>query len=138
MVPLLVGEATSDVLNALLREDGDVAVWWGTWTECAVAISRLKREGSWDEEFEEETRAALDNLAENWFEIEPENDLRLLAMLVPKNHPLKAADALQLAAALRWCEGDPEGAGFVCLDDRLSRAASDEGFGVLPESGEAA
>jgi predicted nucleic acid-binding protein len=119
-------------MNALLREDGNMTVWWGTWTECAVAISRLRREGSRDEGFEEETRVALDNLASNWFEIEPENDLRLPAMLVSKYHPLKAADALQLAVALRWSEGDMQGAGFACLDDRLRRAASEEGFDVMP------
>lgn len=111
-----------------------MVVWWGTWTECAIAISRLKREGSWGEEYEEETRAALDGLAASWLEVEPTNELRLLAMLVSKIYPLKAADCLQLAAALRWCEGDTEGAGFVCLDNRLRQAAEDEGFEVLPES----
>lgn len=110
-----------------------MTVWWGTWTECAVAISRLKREGSWGEEYEEETRAALDGLSANWLEVEPTNELRLLAMLVSKSHPLKAADCLQLAAALRWCEGDTTGASFVCLDDRLRQAADDEGFHLLPE-----
>lgn len=115
-----------------------MAVWWGAWTECAVTISRLRREGSLDDEGEEEARAALDNLARDWSEIEPENDLRLLAMLVSKSHPLKAADALQLAAALRWCEGETADAGFVCLDERLRRAAADEGFDVLPTPEEAA
>jgi predicted nucleic acid-binding protein len=132
LVPAVFSEPSSGVLNELLREDTGVAVWWGTWVECAVTISRLKREGRLDEAREEETRVALDNLAENRVEIEPANDMRLLAMLVSKYHPLKAADALQLAAALRWCEGDTRRAGFVCLDDRLRRAASEEGFDVMP------
>jgi predicted nucleic acid-binding protein len=132
LVPLVFSELSSEALYGLLREDGSVAVWWGTWTECAATISRLRREGRLDDDGEEETRVALDNLAQDWFEIEPENDMRLLAMLVSKSHPLKAADALQLAAALRWCEGETTGAGFVCLDRRLCRAASDEGFDVLP------
>lgn len=54
-------------------------------------------------------------------------------MLVSKDYPLKAADALQLAAALRWCEVDTDDRRFVCLDNRLRRAAEDEGFDVLPE-----
>ena len=116
-----------------MREDDEMTVWWGTWTGCAVAISRLKREGSWGEEYEEETRAVLDGLATNWLEVEPTNELRLLAMLVSKAYPLKAADALQLAAALRWCGGNTGDAGFVCLDNQLRRAAEDEGFDVLPE-----
>ena len=59
--------------------------------------------------------------------------MRLLAMLISKRHPVKAADCLQLAAALRRCEGDTSGSGFVCLDERLRPAASDGGFEVLPE-----
>lgn len=125
-------------MNTLLQEDGDMVVWWGTWAECAVAISRLRREGILDEESEQETRAALDELATDWTEIDPEDDVRLLASLLSKDHPLKTADGLQLAAALRWCEGDTASASLVCLDDRLRRAALDEGFDVLPETSEPA
>lgn len=107
-------------------------MWWGTWAECAVTISRLRRDGDLDEESERETRAALDGLAADWTEIEPTADMRLLAALLSKGHPLKTADALQLAAALRCCEGNTNGAGFVCPDDRLRSAARDEGFQVLP------
>jgi len=107
-------------------------VWWGTWVECSVAINRLKREGKLSKESEEGARTRLDRLAQVWTEIEPLDDLRILSSIISRDHPLKAADALQLAA-LRWCEGDPANAGFVCLDDRLRTAASEEGFAVLPE-----
>ncbi len=133
VVPLIFEEPMSEPLDDLLMEDVEIAVWWGTWAECAVTISRLKRDGDLDEEYEQESRAALDGLAVDWTEIEPTNDLRLLAALISKDHPLKAADALQLSAALRWCEGDTSGMQFVCLDDRLRRAAQDEGFRVLPD-----
>ena len=134
MIPLIFEEPTSPVLNELLTEDKDMAVWWGTWIECSVTASRLRREGFLDESGQEETRAVLDDLATNWLEVAPTNELRLLAMLVSKNHPLKAADCLQLAASLRWCEGNTGDANFVCLDNRLRQAADDEGFDVLPES----
>lgn len=111
-----------------------MVVWWGTWIECSVTVSRLRREEILDDHGQEETRAALGDLSSDWQEVEPTNELRLLAMLVSKAHPLKAADALQLAAALRWCEGNTDGANFVCLDNQLRRAAVDEGFDVLPES----
>jgi hypothetical protein len=55
--------------------------------------------------------------------------LRLLGV-----HPLRAADALQLAAALILVRDDPAGRAFVCLDERLREAALLEGFRVLPES----
>jgi hypothetical protein len=47
-------------------------------------------------------------------------------------HPLRAADALQLAAALMWCDEAPTGETLVCLDDRLRDAARREGFAILP------
>lgn len=121
-------------MSNLVHDDGDIAVWWGTWAECAVAVSRLKREKGFDDETEDNARTRLDQLADDWYEVEPTDDLRLLAMIVSRDHHLKAADCLQLAAALRWCEGVTESAGFVSLDSRLRRAAQDEGFVVLPES----
>jgi len=45
-------------------------------------------------------------------------------------HGLRAADALQLAAALALCLERPAGWGFVTLDDRLATAAAAEGFEV--------
>jgi len=47
-------------------------------------------------------------------------------------HSLRAADALQLAAALIWTEETTAGAEFVCLDQNLREAALKEGFTVLP------
>lgn len=131
-MPLMLDESATAVADALLREGGEIAVWWGTWTECAIAISRTRRDGRTDAEGESNARSILDLLTETWFEIEPSLELRLLASLVSRDYPLKAADALQLAAALRWCEGDTEGSSFVYLDDQLRRAASEEGFDVLP------
>jgi uncharacterized protein len=131
---LIFREAVSERVANLVRDDDDIAVWWGTWAECAVAVSRLKREKSFDDETEENARARLDGLAADWTEIDLEDDLRLLTSLLSKDHPLKAADALQLAAALRWCEGDTRNKDFVCLDERLRRAARDEGFDVVPET----
>ena len=131
---MIFRESTSESVANLVRGDGDIAVWWGTWAECAVAISRQKREERFDDETEEAARARVDRLAEDWYEVEPTEGLRLLAMIVSRDHHLKAADCLQLASALRWCEGDTTDAGFVCLDDRLRKAARDEGFFLLPES----
>ncbi len=48
-------------------------------------------------------------------------------------HPLKSADALQLAAALVWAGNTTRDHHFVCLDKRLRKAAGKEGFRILPE-----
>ena len=133
LLPLLSEEKFSDTAVRLLREESDVAVWWRTWIECSAAISRLEREDKLTETGRENARVNLDELAAEWREFSPTNELRLLVMLVSKAHPLKAADCLQLTAALRWCEGNTEGASFVCLDNWLRRAAEDEGLNVLPE-----
>ena len=45
--------------------------------------------------------------------------------------PLRAADALQLAAAFAAAERRPASLEIVTLDDRLANAARKEGFAVL-------
>jgi hypothetical protein len=54
------------------------------------------------------------------------------ALRLLRAHSLRAADSLQLSAALAWCERDSREAAFVCLDDRLRVAAETSGFRVLP------
>jgi hypothetical protein len=130
----IVQEQTSETLGELLREDDSIAVWWGSWAECAVAISRLLREGWLDEQGEGEARASLDLLAEDWYEVQATDEVRTLAALLSRRQPLRAADALQLAAAFVWRESTDENPDFVCLDDRRRRAAREEGFDVLPEA----
>jgi uncharacterized protein len=115
-----------------------MAMWWGTWVEEAATVSRLGREGELDVEGGEETRDGLDLLVEDWREVEPTDEVRLLAALLSRRHPLKAADALQLAAAFVWRQTDASGDDFVCLDDELRRVASDEGFDVMPTEEDAA
>ena len=129
MLPLIVRQTASTTVAGLLREDGDVAIWWGTWGECAVALSRLVREGTLNEASEEEARSRLDLLAHNGREIRPTHDMRLLAVILSKDRHLKAADCLQLAAALRWCEGNTEGRGLcawttVCAGRPHGRAST--------------
>ncbi len=128
----IVREQTSETLDKLLQEDDSVAVWWVAWAECAVAISRLLREGLLNEQGEGDARASLDLLAEDWREVQPTDEVRSLAALLSRRQPLRAADALQLAAAFVWRERSDEQRGFVCLDDRLRQAAQGEGFDVLP------
>ena len=46
-------------------------------------------------------------------------------------HERRAADSLQLAAALIAADHDPSSLESVCLDTRLTSAARREGFAVL-------
>ncbi|HEX2164386.1 MAG TPA: PIN domain-containing protein, partial [Thermoanaerobaculia bacterium] len=65
-------------------------------------------------------------------EIAPGEEVRRQASRLLRVHDLRAADSLQLAAALVWCSDRPEGQAFVSLDRRLRDAAELEGFTVLP------
>jgi len=47
-------------------------------------------------------------------------------------HPLRAADVLQLGAALLATQEQPQGVGFMSYDQNLVAAAHKEGFTVLP------
>lgn len=116
---VIVQERTSETLDELLREDDSISVWWGAWVECAVAISRLLREGLLNEQGENEARASLDYFAGDWREVQPTDELRSLAALLSRRQPLRAADALQLAAAFVWRERSDEHREFVCLCDGL-------------------
>jgi predicted nucleic acid-binding protein len=78
-------------------------------------------------EDERVARAMLAELSTTWYEIQPGTAVRDQAMRVLRVHPLRAADALQLAAALEWSGGAASGM-FISYDERLRDAASREGF----------
>lgn len=133
VIPLCLIERQSKALKKLLIEDEAIVAWWGTPVECFSALARLRREQALSEIEEEQARVILRTLVRVWTEVEPTNVVREQAGRVLRLHPLRAADALQLAAALIWCQGDPSHHGFVCLDQRLRDAARREGFSILPK-----
>ena len=132
LIPLCLQERQSTALKRLAQEDESLAVWWGSSVECLSAFARLRREAVLSETEEEQARLILRALQGALTEIEPTPAVREQAGRVLRLHPLRAADALQLAAALVWCQGDPLQHGFVCLDQRLREAARREGFTVFP------
>jgi uncharacterized protein len=135
VIPLLVREPTTELLLALLRDDQHMVVWWGTRVECVSALARRTREGGLEPQGEMEARTALDLLGTGWSEVQPTDRVRSMAERLLAVHPLRAADALQLASALVWSDGTPEHRMFVCLDGRLTEAAHKEGFTVQPTAG---
>ena len=73
----------------------------------------------------------LRQLSASWHEIDPSDEIREAAARFLRVHPLRAADALQLAAAFAAAERRPTSLEMVTLDDRLADAARKEGFVVL-------
>lgn len=134
LVPLLVDEPTSTATRALVRADHEVAVAWTTEIECASALARLRREGRLTAEQADRDLADLALTARRWMVAEPSDTLRRGALRVVRVHELRAADALQLAAAITFAEGHPDSLELVSLDDRLVAAARREGFRVVVPS----
>ncbi|HET6366917.1 MAG TPA: type II toxin-antitoxin system VapC family toxin [Pseudomonadales bacterium] len=132
VVPQLVPEDSSPAVTALLRSDPAVVLWWASPVECQSAIHRRYRDGALPAASLTGALARLQTLVLSVDFIVPSTRVRDRAGRVLAAHPLRAGDALQLAAALVWCEEAPQGDSFVCLDDRLREAARREGFTVLP------
>jgi predicted nucleic acid-binding protein len=60
--------------------------------------------------------------------IQPSDALRTKAAQLVDRYDLRAADCLQLAAALEWCEDAPQGCVFLTADRKLREAALLSGF----------
>jgi predicted nucleic acid-binding protein len=127
---LLIEEEETISLRDLYLGDPGAITWWGTPVECVSAISRREREGTLSLEATAQALERLDALALHWHRIEPADAVLETSRRFLRVHPLRAADALQLAAAFLAAEGRPSTLDFVCLDDRLMNAAQREGFPV--------
>ena len=128
LVPLLAAEPSTPAVQAHYLRDPEVVVWWGSPVECASAIARLERDGALAPADASESFSRLDALAPSWMEIEPSDEVREAARRFLRVHPLRAAAALQLAAAFVAAERRPSTLAFVTLDERLRAAAGKEGF----------
>jgi predicted nucleic acid-binding protein len=132
IVPLLVIEPSTGTAKSILTGDSSVVVWWGTRTECVSALNRQIRDGSLRNEDERHAHRVLQQLADAWSEVQPNELLRGTAERLLAVHALRAADAFQLAAALHWCQRQPMNRHRVSFDTRLRDAAYKEGFTILP------
>lgn len=132
LVPLLVEEPRTADARAALAEDAGIVTWWGTRIECTSAIARLERAAALSPRQATEAIEVLRAIATGWNEILPAEVVRETACRLLRVHPLRAADALQLAAATVMTGGRPAQAGFMAFDDRLRDAAGREGFVVGP------
>jgi uncharacterized protein len=130
LVPLLVSQSSTPRLRALAKQDPAVFVWWGSEVECVSALTRLDREGLLETGGMAPALDRLHRLAAGWHAVDPSDAIREAAIRFLRVHPLRAADALQLAAAYLASERRPTSLEFVTLDERLAIAARKEGFTV--------
>ncbi len=132
LVPLLLPEPRSAELASLLRKDRAPAIWWASPVECQSAIYRRHRKAALLVPQLDQALERLQALVANVDTVAPTSQLRQRAARLLATHPIHAADALQLAAALDWCAEQPAQETFISLDERLREAARREGFVLLP------
>jgi predicted nucleic acid-binding protein len=130
IVPLLLPEAPRDALLELLERDPVMLVWWGTRIECTSAVARRERDGALGVADSDAALQRLRDLSAEWQEVVPADSIRTTAQRLLRVHPLRAADSLQLAAAIIAAGHEPATLEFVSLDARLNEAASREGFSL--------
>ena len=131
IVPLLVAEKSTRRLQALAAKDAAMLVWWGSAVECISALARLERNSALNARAMTLALQRLRQLTAGWHEVDPSDEIRETAARFLRVHPLRAADALQLAAAFAASERRPASLEIVTLDDRLANAARKEGFALL-------
>ena len=128
IVSLLVGESTAARYRPYRTEQ--FVTWWGTSIECVSAIARREREGGTASEIITEAYRRLSAMQSEWFVVHANEALRRSAIRFLKAHPLRAGDALHLAAAVNASHFEPTSVRFLTEDARLKQAAAREGFVV--------
>jgi uncharacterized protein len=131
LIPLLANQAPRLRLLELIDQDAEILAWWGTTVEISSALARREREALLSPDEIASALAATRELAASWHEIMPSDALRQTAERLLRVHSMRAADSLQLAAALIAADHDTTAFEIVCLDTRLTSAARREGFTVI-------
>lgn len=133
LVPLIIAEPSTAIVRGWLETDTDIVTWAWTRVEIVSAIERRTREGALSRANRRQVLERLNQFTATWDEVTETFAVRSKASLLLSRHPLRAADAGQLGAALLLQEQlGGRSLPFACLDDRLSQAAELEGLTPLP------
>ena len=132
LIALHIEQSATAQVRDLYARDPDVLTWVLSDVEVRSGIARLARDGALDTAA---LQAAIVRVEAFW---ESVHEISLVEAVKPRAkrllgiHSLKAADAMQLGAALAGVYDNPLGWEFVCLDRGLGEAARREGFIVVP------
>jgi len=127
LMPLCVDQQSTPVVDRLFQETS-IVVWWATTVEIRSGLARLLRLQEISIIELATSHRLVQELRQDWQEIQPSESLRNLAEEFPERFGLRAADALQLAAAAEWAMQKPAGRPFISGDKRLLNAAEQMGF----------
>ncbi len=131
LIPLFVAEGATPQMQRRLREDPEVIVWTLTRVELLSAFARRRRAEPSSARRLGAARRGVLSAWEHWSEVTAVEVVRRHAERIVETHPLRAADALQVGAALVAAEDFPATLEFVTLDRKQAVAAEREGFPVI-------
>lgn len=132
IVPLIVKEKESRYCFRVLSQDQEMLVWCLSKVEVVSALCRRLREEALAQESFRRAKLRLEELLKHAYQVRAINKVRSRALRLLEVHPLRAADACQLAAALVATQEDPVKVHFLTFDKRLAEVAQKEGFTVNP------
>ena len=132
LVPLLVKERETRYCLKTLSEDQEMLVWCLSKVEVISALCRRLKEKAFGEEEFQKAKRHLNDIMERAYEVQAIEKVRARALRLLEVHPLRVADACQLAAALVATQEDPHRLAMLCFDQNLRNAALKEGFIVNP------
>lgn len=131
IVPLIMAERGTRQAERWLREDPSVVVWTLTRVELLSALARRRRDEPRATQRLLAARREIMSAWDRWSEVTAVELVRRHAERIVETHPLTAADALQIGAALVAAEDVPSAIDFVTFDRHQAEAAEREGFRVL-------
>jgi uncharacterized protein len=132
LIALAINEKATKSVRDLSREDPELVVWILSEVEIISALWRRRRSNELTEAVRAEAQRQMDVTISNAVVVADASAVVRRARRLLATHTLRAADAMQLAAALLACEDDPARLPLVTIDDRLAEAATREGFTVAP------
>jgi predicted nucleic acid-binding protein len=127
LIPLCVSQPQTATAR-LLYESYRIVTWRGTQVEIMSGLTRLDRTAAITHDRFLIGKQIAKEIMRDWISVGSIESIAGNACLLLELYPLRAADALQLAAALAWCEGRPKGNVFLTFDNRLAEAAELAGF----------
>ncbi|MCR4374440.1 MAG: type II toxin-antitoxin system VapC family toxin [Acidobacteria bacterium] len=131
LLPLFIDEPATEACRSLVASDPVIIVWEATSVEMLSALARLRRESTGFDDLWPSVRQEMLERWTTWSRVADWPKVSRRAQRLVSVHPLKAADALQLAAALVACEDQPHELPIVTRDRPLAHAARLEGFPTI-------
>jgi predicted nucleic acid-binding protein len=118
-------------MGALVEREPPVATATIAYVEVQAGLTRKRRDRELSRADYERTREQFERDWGAYLRVDLAEPVLALARDLVGRHPLRAADAIHLASALRLQATVEEAVRFVAADERLLRAAGAEGLSTL-------